>query len=373
MLSSRATLFRWLRVAAAGGIVVWLAARAGVEAIARQFHEIDLALLAAALALLFADSLAKAWNWRKLIASLVTDREVPFAKVMSWYFAGGFLGAVVPSSASTDVLRAYLSQRALGGHGPACAASVLTLNGLGWFAGCLLGLVGIALLALGRELPVLLGPAAFVVHRHGGPSAGRLSRAGAEPQSHPGRLRDLRWQKLKEVLRRFVDAVCVFERAHVRFLQFLVISMTGMLAQAGMFALTAAAVGVHLPFAVWMILAPLTRLDRAGAGLGDGFRFDPGRARVAARPVRRAGRTGLRRFRRCSRCRARSSTRRPAASPSSTATGPISGCSRPAVEGLDGPGEHDHRHAAALHDDVVELTQVELRAKRLLRLERAGG
>ena len=210
--SPYATLFRWLRVAAAGGIVIWLAARAGVEEIARNFTEIDLALLAAALALLFADSLAKAWNWRKLIASLVTDREVPFAKVMSWYFAGGFLGAVVPSSASTDVVRAYLSQRALGGHGPACAASVLTLNGLGWFAGCLLGLVGIALLALGRScrccsarrlssspLMAVLLPVGYLV-------LAQNRRRILE------RLRRLRWQKLKEVLRRFVDAVCVFER-----------------------------------------------------------------------------------------------------------------------------------------------------------------
>jgi uncharacterized protein (TIRG00374 family) len=260
MLMSRAIFFRWLRVAAAGGIVAWFAARAGFAAIAQHFAEIDIALLAAALALLFADSLAKAWNWRKLIASLVTDRTVPFAKVMSWYFAGGFLGAVVPSSASTDVLRAYLSQRALGGHGPACAASVLTLNGLGWFAGCLLGLIGVALLALGRELPALLGPAAFlftlmVIVLPVGYRVLALNRRRILE-----RLRALHWQKLKDVLRRFVDAVCVFDRAHVRFLQFLVVSLAGMVAQAGMFALTAASVGVSLPFAVWMILAPLTRI-----------------------------------------------------------------------------------------------------------------
>lgn len=260
MLMSRALFFRWLRVAAAGGIVAWFAARAGIAAIAQHFAEIDIVLLSAALALLFADSLAKAWNWRTLIASLVTDREVPFTKVMSWYFAGGFLGAVVPSSASTDVLRAYLSQRALGGHGPACAASVVTLNGLGWLAGCLLGLIGIALLELGRELPALLGPAALlftlmvIVLPVGYRVLAQNRRLILE------RLRALRWQKLKDVLRRFVDAVCVFDRAHVRFLQFLVISLSGMLAQAGMFALTAAAVGVFLPFAAWMILAPLTRI-----------------------------------------------------------------------------------------------------------------
>jgi uncharacterized protein (TIRG00374 family) len=260
MSLTRATTFRWLRAAAALAIVGWLASRAGLEAIARHLSGVDLALLGAALALLFVDSLAKAWNWRKLIASLVTEREVPLAKVMSWYFAGGFLGAVVPSSASTDVLRAYLSQRALGGHGPACAASVLTLNGLGWFSGCLLGLTGIALLALGRELPVLLGPAAFlfilmaVVLPVGYVALTQNRRRILNGLHH------LRWQKLKDVLRRFVDAVCVFERAHVRFLQFLVVSTSGMVAQAGMFALTAASVGVKLPFAVYMILAPLTRI-----------------------------------------------------------------------------------------------------------------
>jgi uncharacterized protein (TIRG00374 family) len=260
MLYARATTFRWLRVAAAVAIVVWLASRAGLDEIVRQFSGVKIPLLLAAAALLFADSLAKAWNWRKLIASLVTDRQVPLAKVMSWYFAGGFLGAVVPSSASTDVLRAYLSQRALGGHGAACAASVLTLNGLGWFAGCLLGLVGIVLLAVGRELPALLGPAAFAFMLMAIVLPVGYHVLSTNRRRILDRLRGLRWQKLKEMLRRFVDAVCVFEHAHVRFLQFLVISASGMLAQAGMFALTAAAVGVHLPFAVWMILAPLTRI-----------------------------------------------------------------------------------------------------------------
>ncbi len=61
-------------------------------------------------------------------------------------------------------------------------------------------------------------------------------------------------------MRKFIDAVCVFERVHVRFLQFLVVATTGLLAQAGMYSLTAASVGVYLPFAVWMILAPLTRI-----------------------------------------------------------------------------------------------------------------
>ena len=46
----------------------------------------------------------------------------------------------------------------------------------------------------------------------------------------------------------------------MRFLQFLVVAISGLLAQAGMYALTAMSIGVYLPFAVWMILAPLTRV-----------------------------------------------------------------------------------------------------------------
>lgn len=256
----RERIFPWLRLGVAVAIVGWLASHAGFEAIAHAYSRIDLPLLVAALALMFADSLAKVWNWRKLIASLVTDRTVSFARVMSWYFAGGFLGAVLPSSASTDVIRAWLSQRSLGGHGAACAASVVTLNGVGWMAGCLLGLTGIGLLALGRSLPALLGPAAllFVAMAVVLPVGYRVLSA------QRGRilvlLRDFRWPKVSAVLRRFLDAVFVFERAHVRFLQFLVVATTGLLAQAGMYALTAASVGVRLPFAVWMILAPLTRI-----------------------------------------------------------------------------------------------------------------
>jgi uncharacterized protein (TIRG00374 family) len=260
MHPTRARIFPWLRLGVAVAIVAWLASRAGFDAIADQYARIDLPLLIAALALMFADSLAKVWNWRKLLESLVTDRNVSFLRVMSWYFAGGFLGAVLPSSASTDVIRAYLSQRSLGGHGAACAASVVTLNGVGWMAGCLLGLTGIGLLALGRSLPALLGPAALLFVAMAVVLPVGYHVLSAKRTRILESLRDFRWPKVSAVLRRFLDAVFVFERAHVRFLQFLVIATTGLLAQAGMYALTAAAVGVHLPFAVWMILAPLTRI-----------------------------------------------------------------------------------------------------------------
>jgi hypothetical protein len=62
------------------------------------------------------------------------------------------------------------------------------------------------------------------------------------------------------VATRFVDALLVFEHAHMRFPVFLLVAALGLLAQTAMFAVTAHAVGIELPFAVWMVLVPLTRI-----------------------------------------------------------------------------------------------------------------
>ena len=43
-------------------------------------------------------------------------------------------------------------------------------------------------------------------------------------------------------------------------LPFLLVSALGLLAQTGMFAVTASAVGIEMPFALWMVLVPLTRI-----------------------------------------------------------------------------------------------------------------
>ncbi len=55
-------------------------------------------------------------------------------------------------------------------------------------------------------------------------------------------------------------AAGVRKHAGLRFPLFLLVSAAGLLAQTGMFALTAAAVGIEVPFAVWMMLVPLTRI-----------------------------------------------------------------------------------------------------------------
>lgn len=236
-------------------IVVWLADRVGFESILTQLRRVDVPLLFAALLFMASDSVAKAWNWRQLLDVLVDDQSVKFIRVLSWHFAGGFLGAIVPSSASTDAIRMWLGQNGLGGHGVACAASVVTLNGLSWFAGCAIGVVG--LLCLGAEyhyLPHLFGPAALlflgilVALPAGYFFLGKLSRNVD------------RWKGPFKIVRKFVEAMLVLQRSNVNVLRFLGVAVLALLAQAAMYALTAEAVGISLPFAVWMVVAPLTRI-----------------------------------------------------------------------------------------------------------------
>jgi hypothetical protein len=69
-----------------------------------------------------------------------------------------------------------------------------------------------------------------------------------------------RWPRVGTTLAKFVDALLVFEHAHLRFPVFVLVAGLGLLAQTGMFALTAEAIGIDLPFAVWMMLVPLTRI-----------------------------------------------------------------------------------------------------------------
>lgn len=258
--SEKSTLFRFARLGLAALLLGWLIVHAGLESIVDTVRHVDIAILSGALALMFAESLLKASNWHTLISGIVRHLRVCFRNVLGWYFAGGFLGALIPSSASTDVFRAYLSQRGLGGHGAACAASVVTLNGLGWFAGSLLGFTGFTILAQDATVPPLLYPAALIFVGVGLILPAAYGLLSTQRGRLMLQLRGARSEAFNSAVRKFVDAICVLEHVDVRFISVLFIAVAGLIAQAGMYALTAAAVGVYVPFAVWMILAPLTRM-----------------------------------------------------------------------------------------------------------------
>ncbi|HEY8518872.1 MAG TPA: lysylphosphatidylglycerol synthase transmembrane domain-containing protein [Gammaproteobacteria bacterium] len=251
-----------LRAGLAVTLLAWLAHQVGVEAIMDQLAKADLRLVLAATLLLALDGVSKAWNWRQLLTVNVGGERVPFRRALAWFFAGGLIGAVVPSSAGTDACRALLATRGVGGHAPACAASIITLNALGWFAGCVIGLVGIALLAANGSLPSVLGSLAVVflatlaalplayaaVAAKRGALARRLERSST------------RWPRVRRLIATFLRSLLVFQQGRVRLSSALLIAVLGLMAQTAMFAVTALAVGIHQPFAVWMVLVPLTRI-----------------------------------------------------------------------------------------------------------------
>lgn len=257
------TARRLVRAALALCILAWLAHSVGFDRILQELKHASLPMLLAATVLLALDSVAKARNWQQLlIASVEGARSLPLLRVMRWHFAGGFVGAVVPSSASTDACRVWMAVSGLGGHAAPCAASIVTVNCLGWFSGSAIGLAGVVLLASEGQLPRLLQPVllvflftltvlpityALLASRRAWVE-GLIERVGR------------RWHRAGEGLTKFLDALLVFEHAGLRFPGFLLVSGAGLLAQTGMFALTAAAVGIDIPFAVWMVLVPLTRL-----------------------------------------------------------------------------------------------------------------
>jgi uncharacterized protein (TIRG00374 family) len=244
-------------------ILAWLGHSVGFERIFDQLEHASVPMLLAATALLALDGVAKARNWQQLlIASVDGARELPLMRVMRWHFAGGFVGAIVPSSASTDACRVWMAVSGLRGHAAPCAASIVTVNCLGWFSGSAIGLVGMALLAHDQELPGLLRPVTFlflftltVLPIVYGLLASRRSWVERMIE-RVGR----RSERARAGLTKFLDALLVFEHAGLRFPLFLLVSAAGLMAQTCMFALTAAAVGIDVPFAVWMMLVPLTRI-----------------------------------------------------------------------------------------------------------------
>jgi uncharacterized protein (TIRG00374 family) len=252
---------RLARALLAFAIVAWLAHRIGTGAIAHQLARLDVASLGMATLLLAVDGLAKAWNWRQLLSAIV-DPSVRYGHVLTWHFGGGFLGAVVPSSAGTDACRVLLALRGLGGHTASCAASILTVNALGWFTGSVLGLVGISVLAYTGELPRLLRPAILVFSATvaGLVLAYRMLASRKSVVSATILKVGRRWRGLRRGLVKFLDALLIFEQTHVRFPGFLFFAACGLLAQTGAFALTAAAVGISLPWVVWLVVVPLTRI-----------------------------------------------------------------------------------------------------------------
>ena len=214
-------LRRLLRPAAAVVLVGWLVNEIGPTTILNQFASANVMLIFAAAALLAMDGVMKAWNWHQMLDANLDDHSVSlsFRRVVGWFFAGGFVGAVVPSSASTDACRVMLASRGVGGHAPACTASVVTLNALGWFAGCIVGIVAVVLLATQYTLPAALNAIGlFFALMLGALTVAYLLLAAQRARVIALLDRAVkRWPGIRRALATFLEALLVFRHARIRF------------------------------------------------------------------------------------------------------------------------------------------------------------
>ena len=107
-----------LRVALAAAIVWWLIRRAGWEEIVATLGRADPRFLAAAAVAICFESVAKSWNWGRLLDSLGTSSAGRRAELWHVYMVASLVGSVLPSTASTDAMRGLLRSGSLAGDRP---------------------------------------------------------------------------------------------------------------------------------------------------------------------------------------------------------------------------------------------------------------
>lgn len=108
-----------------------------------------LAWLAGALVLTFLGVVLSAVRWSAVLAAL--DQHPPFGRLLSLYFAGQFVGNVLPSTIGGDALRVSRLSKD-NGEGPTTFASVVLERLTGWLVLPVITLIGLAVNPGLREL-----------------------------------------------------------------------------------------------------------------------------------------------------------------------------------------------------------------------------
>ena len=259
-MRTRLKPMRFLRILGASLVIAWLFRTAGLSDVKAHLLDANPYLLLLATGISFLEGCARVLNWQQLLHSMHEVRS-RYLKLGSAYFYSALLGQLVPSTVGTDAIRIVITQRAFGGSPAVYAASLVVLNGVTLFAGAALGLGAL----LGARvvdqvpaqllvaLPILLGIVVAL------PALYALLRARRDILIHGlRRMRRSRWFGLRRGLRRFIDALLVFDRSSGGNLgMVLLTSFLVIVVQATMIAVTASAFDVELPSLVWLALPTL--------------------------------------------------------------------------------------------------------------------
>lgn len=249
-------LSRLVRVVIALAIVVWLVTSAGVDNLAGELAQAETIPLLMAFLAMAGEVMLRSGTWSLLLRAICPETTIAYKPLLSAYVTSSMLGYFVPSSAGTDVLRAGLSHRMIGGHFVTHLAAVVMQNAVSFFAVCLLGLLGLGLLwlqtLLPRELVPLVPPLVAIVF--GVPLAYLFVRARRGTVMIAMRRVGRRWFRLRRSLRRFLASVLVFQHAHAGLGLIILCSTAAILSQSLAYALAAKALGITLPAGAWILL-----------------------------------------------------------------------------------------------------------------------
>lgn len=98
-----------LKVALSLALLAAIVAYSGPREVLAALRGVDPALIALGFGLLLADALVRAFNWFQLLRN--AGCRLALGTVAHAYFAGGFVGALLPSTLGTDVARSALAAR----------------------------------------------------------------------------------------------------------------------------------------------------------------------------------------------------------------------------------------------------------------------
>jgi glycosyltransferase 2 family protein len=250
-----------LRALLAAAIVVALLTYSGANSVWSQLAQADGVLLTLAGALMLSETLCRVQTWRNLL-KVVGVVGPASGGLWRCYLASSFAGALIPSSAGTDVLRALFAWRQFGGRLVCYAASLILLNATTLLVGSALALLAIAVLGVRSQVPaqllslsiallliVVVLPTAYVTLR---------------------RRRDLvilglrkilrRRYRTRHALRRFFAALLVVTGRPVQLAQCLGNAGVVILVNATSLGVVGGSLGIAVSPEVWLMLPPLLAL-----------------------------------------------------------------------------------------------------------------
>ena len=135
----------WLRIVVSAALLALLISRMDLGAIVilnRQRHASTIFWLVAAILMAAGGIVLSAWRWQRVLA--IFDEHVPLRILVRHYFAGQFVGNVLPSTIGGDVLRVSRLTTNIG-DGPTAFGSVVLERLTGFIALPMICLFGFAI------------------------------------------------------------------------------------------------------------------------------------------------------------------------------------------------------------------------------------